>query len=965
MLDYQRILDDVQISLDSTSGETLDLLRSAAGDYRLACEEVNERLRRCDGFLRRGLRSEAIQLAEIEPVLLDVVAMLDFPERPQWSALLAQNGIAPVPALALDQAAELNEAYAHERPLAGLLAQQRLLALARSPLRSRIQVIRQLAELDTQNPIWREDLSTYEHERQRQLHKEVTAASEAGNLALLTSLDDELRGDPWLEAPPQGLLSRVAEARARVVRHTARQELDGLATALDQAHCQFDLAAGRQLRGRWHAAEKVARLKAGDALARQVAPALDWLAQQDQLEATEAAERQAIARLETALVDGTDRARLERLYGAATPEGRELPPDLEKRYRDRLTAIDRSATRRRWLLVAASLLLITAASAAVVAFALHETESGRIAAAAAELRQLIDDGKLDAAQEFADGLAQRKPDWAADSRVASLVVRIDELKKEDAERHTAFEASLVTAVAAGIDAPDREALARARSLVRTPAEQTELGALEARIAAANATRLQQRENDFRNSLAQLSTRVAALAANRALSSADRLPAIDALRQDLSKLQRDSTDLVNPDSRGELESLLAKVDTDGQEARRQVDEDALEAAITRAVGDDAAFRRAMQSYVDRFKNAPRTPGFTTALAESRLWNEVDDWNSLVDTWGSAATAAVDPKRAGQLAAAIKTFCAKHPEWPASAALTARVPYLEAVARRVEDGQPLTAGLERLFRDPLMADVWLVELKDHKRYYTRVAPEATGTGLVHFKYVAGFDLSEKTRNIKSTEVLPSHRAPQVALSEKALQILAGLNGNNWDTAFHDLIAGIWVSDAKGPKIDTILKLKLLQQTVEVAARGSYPLEGELAQQIKMLQGSKVSPIANWLEPDDAEANASREQAARELDLLAKLPPSTKVAAERAASAKTSLGKQFQWIGWLRKAADGRWQCASNQPLPQSGKLHVLAAAGDKETLHAIGHLTPQGAQITATGSALVEGRPVYVVVQPEGE
>ena len=319
---------------------------------------MNERLRRCDGFLRRGLRSEAIQLAEIEPVLLDFVAMLDFPERPQWNELLSRHGIAPGPPLALELAAELNEAYAHERPLAGLLAQHRLLALARSPLKPRIQVLRQLAEQDSHNPVWREDLSTYEHERQRQLHKEVTAASEAGNLALLTSLDDELRGDPWLEAPPPGLVSRAAEARTRVLRHSARQELEQLAAALDEAHCQFDLPAGRQLRQRWNAAAAVARIKADDALARQVAPTLDWLAQQDRLEATAAAQRQSIAQLESALAEGADRTQLEQLYRAATLEGQELPADLEQQYRERLAAIDRRATRRRRLLAVTSLLAI-------------------------------------------------------------------------------------------------------------------------------------------------------------------------------------------------------------------------------------------------------------------------------------------------------------------------------------------------------------------------------------------------------------------------------------------------------------------------------------------------------------------------------------------------------------------------------------------------------------------------------
>ncbi len=51
--------------------------------------------------------------------------------------------------------------------------------------------------------------------------------------------------------------------------------------------------------------------------------------------------------------------------------------------------------------MAASLLVTVGAGAAIAAFALHETESGRIAAAAVAIGHLIDDGKLDEAQEFA------------------------------------------------------------------------------------------------------------------------------------------------------------------------------------------------------------------------------------------------------------------------------------------------------------------------------------------------------------------------------------------------------------------------------------------------------------------------------------------------------------------------------------------------------------------------------------
>ena len=87
MFDYQRIVDDIRSSLSSTSVEGVDFLRAATADYAVACDEVNERLRQCGALLHKGLRSEAIQLCEMEPNLLEVAASLDFPERSQWDQL--------------------------------------------------------------------------------------------------------------------------------------------------------------------------------------------------------------------------------------------------------------------------------------------------------------------------------------------------------------------------------------------------------------------------------------------------------------------------------------------------------------------------------------------------------------------------------------------------------------------------------------------------------------------------------------------------------------------------------------------------------------------------------------------------------------------------------------------------------------------------------------------------------------
>src|SRR5688572_25278484 len=99
MLDYQRIVEEIQAALLSQATLDWDLLRDAAAEYAAVCEDVNERLGECERLLKRGLRSEAIQAAEREPNLLDCVSLLDFPELAQWQQLLTSGGMVAPPRL--------------------------------------------------------------------------------------------------------------------------------------------------------------------------------------------------------------------------------------------------------------------------------------------------------------------------------------------------------------------------------------------------------------------------------------------------------------------------------------------------------------------------------------------------------------------------------------------------------------------------------------------------------------------------------------------------------------------------------------------------------------------------------------------------------------------------------------------------------------------------------------------------
>src|SRR4051812_44639870 len=126
MQTYQQYIDDILGAVYSPETADPDFLRDSAAMYAEACAEVNDRLRNVGRLLHRGLRSEAIQFAEQEPNLLDMVGMLDFQELSAWREMLVGWGMAEPPRLLIELAADLNKAYADHEPLEAILKQHRL-----------------------------------------------------------------------------------------------------------------------------------------------------------------------------------------------------------------------------------------------------------------------------------------------------------------------------------------------------------------------------------------------------------------------------------------------------------------------------------------------------------------------------------------------------------------------------------------------------------------------------------------------------------------------------------------------------------------------------------------------------------------------------------------------------------------------------------------------------------------------
>ena len=70
--------------------------------------------------------------------------MLDFPELAEWTGVLAEFKVAPVPEMPHDTLAQLEDAYSTTADSKQLLQRFRGLSLARAPLAERIDVLRLL-----------------------------------------------------------------------------------------------------------------------------------------------------------------------------------------------------------------------------------------------------------------------------------------------------------------------------------------------------------------------------------------------------------------------------------------------------------------------------------------------------------------------------------------------------------------------------------------------------------------------------------------------------------------------------------------------------------------------------------------------------------------------------------------------------------------------------------------------------
>lgn len=250
MTDPQLLVSRLRRAVSLYDGDAPEGIDALIESHRQLLVDLHARLEHCVQLLRQGLISEAIHDAEHPSNLLLHIAAIDFAELPAWQKIIQTHRQAQLPVIPDALVVELDEAFPRAKRLENLLKRHRQLALAKMPLRDRIQVLRQLQKADAVNPVWQDDLLVLERARQKRIAVEIEQAASINDLPQLQRLWEEVN-QKWIEPMQPALISDMKLRITQLEQRALGEKLETIWASLEAAHQNKDVAAAEPLLAQW------------------------------------------------------------------------------------------------------------------------------------------------------------------------------------------------------------------------------------------------------------------------------------------------------------------------------------------------------------------------------------------------------------------------------------------------------------------------------------------------------------------------------------------------------------------------------------------------------------------------------------------------------------------------------------------------------------------------------------------
>ncbi len=640
MTNEQRLVYQIRTFLRSYERERTPVAEDFAERLADLSHALNERLLKCQEYLDKGRRSEAVHEAQVPPPLLEQVEILNFAERAEWRQFCADNGMKVSDELQTDIVERLRAECGTEELLAPLLNEYRRL-VHQGGRDQRISVLRQIRDYDRDNRVWAENLAPLESDALEELLREADKAMKAGNLQRLQEIRDELL-DPRrvVPPPPDALLKIEGVLRARREEQAAEEgakTAELLRTTLDAE----DWPALRAALRKWQRLKSYEDFHPTSAMLAVAEEAAARSEREERRRREDDDFNQALRQVRDELeAPQTNPETLEQAWRRLKNFSRPLPAALEDSVLDFQKRLRAAATRRRAAIIGLVFLVLAVLAVFGAVWFKRDQDQRTRARLLANLAGLMEQERLEAARELIEEIRVNRPDVYQLPEVRQAQDKVETTLSSAAARlaeFTAVAAQLRDIRAANYVEPTlriNKLLERGSALAQGAEETGFIESWQKGWKTFLAGRQERRDREFSVALQTIRS---GLDERRRLSSGpaeiERNRIVE-LRRQLGVLEA-NTDGVTPAllaGIGEVRKALRTWEDELDERLRgaaaaAARQEQILRTFDRALPDLNAYRKLLEEFVRDFGGAPEATQFRRALAEMDTYRDVLALNSF--------------------------------------------------------------------------------------------------------------------------------------------------------------------------------------------------------------------------------------------------------------------------------------------------------------------------------------------------